>query len=319
MITYNHEKFIAQAIESVLMQEVNFDYELIIGEDCSTDSTREIIIAYQKKHPDKIRLLLHEKNLGGPIPGKRNFMQTLGAAQGQYITLLEGDDFWTSSHKLQKQSDFLDVHSDFAMCFHNATTVFDGEPEKSQLFYEGEQKAVFTIEDLIPRNIMVAASVMFRRGLFGEFPEWFHQVWTGDWALHILNAQYGKIGYLNEVMAAYRVHNNGVWSGRDMIPVTHDAITLFRHVDKHLGYKYHHAIMERIAYNYYELAYLYEQRGSIKRARRAAIKSFWLLPSRETAMRRHRLKLIVRLYNSNLYHSLDRLIRPHIKSFRTGK
>ena len=118
-ITYNHEKYIAQAIESVLIQEVNFDYELVIGEDCSTDKTREIVIDYQRKYPHKIRLLLNEKNLGM----HRNFAQTYHACRGQYIAVLEGDDFWTSPHKLQKQVDFLDNNPDFAICFHNMQVI----------------------------------------------------------------------------------------------------------------------------------------------------------------------------------------------------
>lgn len=111
MITYNHEKFIAQAIDSILMQQVNFDYEIVIGEDCSTDGTRAIVIQYQKEYPDKIRLLLPEENLGM----HKNFVQTFRACQGEYIALLEGDDYWTSPRKLQKQVDFFRLSS--GMCY----------------------------------------------------------------------------------------------------------------------------------------------------------------------------------------------------------
>ena len=99
MLTYNHEKYIAQAIESVLMQETDFHYEIVIGEDCSTDRTREIVIEYQKKYPDKIRTLLHAKNIGG----NANYRQTYSECNGDYIAFLEGDDFWIDRKKLQKQ------------------------------------------------------------------------------------------------------------------------------------------------------------------------------------------------------------------------
>ncbi|MDQ3815609.1 MAG: glycosyltransferase family 2 protein, partial [Armatimonadota bacterium] len=123
MVTYNHEKYIAQAVESVLMQETNFDYELIIGEDCSQDKTRAIVMDFQRRFPERIRLLLPEKNLGGS--GKTNFLQTLAAAQGQYVALLEGDDYWTSPHKLQKQVDFLDSHPECAICFHKSNMLYE--------------------------------------------------------------------------------------------------------------------------------------------------------------------------------------------------
>src|SRR5687768_16687744 len=106
MITYNHEAFVAQAIESVLMQKTDFDFELVIGEDCSTDKTREIVNGYKSKYGERIRVLLPAKNLGI----NRNLKQTLLACQGRYIALLEGDDYWTSSLKLQKQVNFLDTH-----------------------------------------------------------------------------------------------------------------------------------------------------------------------------------------------------------------
>lgn len=106
MITYNHEKFIAQAIDSVIMQKTNFDYEIVIGEDCSTDRTREIVLEYKAKHPDKFKLLLQEKNVGM----MQNFIVTLKTCNGKYIALLEGDDYWTDPLKLQKQVDFLQAN-----------------------------------------------------------------------------------------------------------------------------------------------------------------------------------------------------------------
>ena len=99
MITYNHEPFIAEAIESVLMQQTAFDFELVIGEDCSTDNTRDVVNAYATKLPETIKPLLHARNLGM----LRNFATVYHACQGQYIAILEGDDYWTDSCKLQKQ------------------------------------------------------------------------------------------------------------------------------------------------------------------------------------------------------------------------
>src|SRR4051794_11773039 len=116
MITYNHEPFIAQALDSILMQQVSFDHEILIGEDCSTDRTREIVRAYRQRYPDKIRLQLPETNRGM----MQNFVAVLAAARGDYVALLEGDDYWTAPDKLARQVAYLDAHPECAICFHDA-------------------------------------------------------------------------------------------------------------------------------------------------------------------------------------------------------
>ncbi|MEH2045642.1 glycosyltransferase [Nostoc sp.] len=209
MITYNHEIYIAQAIESILMQQTNFEYEVVIGEDCSTDNTRQIIIDYQKNYPEKIRLLLPDKNIGM----HKNFINTLQACQGQYIALLEGDDYWTSSEKLQKQVDFLDKNLDFSICFHNVLVFWQDNSYSPAIFLHNQPKTS-TIENLLINNFISTPSVMYRAGLVQKFPDWFYEQSMGDWTFHILNAQHGKIGYIDEVMSAYRVHAKGVWSGK---------------------------------------------------------------------------------------------------------
>src|SRR5688572_23850951 len=116
VMTYNHARFIRQALDSVLMQRTGFDFEVLISEDCSTDGTREIVVEYARRHPHTITLLLSEANL------RSNAVVTRGidAARGEYIALLDGDDYWTSPDKLRKQAAFLDSHSECALCFHNA-------------------------------------------------------------------------------------------------------------------------------------------------------------------------------------------------------
>ena len=115
IITYNHERYIAQAIDSVLMQKTNFEFEIVIGEDSSTDNTRDIIQSYISRYPDKIRLITSNKNVGAG----RNAVRTLKACKGKYIASLEGDDYWITKDKLQKQVDILEQHSNYSMCFSN--------------------------------------------------------------------------------------------------------------------------------------------------------------------------------------------------------
>ncbi len=123
MVTYNHAPYIAQAIEGVLQQEVDFSYELVIGEDCSTDGTREIVCEYQKKYPDIIRVITSEQNVGA----RKNSCRIEKACRGKYIAYCEGDDYWHNPYKLQRQTDFLENNPDFGLvhgdwdCFNVST------------------------------------------------------------------------------------------------------------------------------------------------------------------------------------------------------
>jgi len=255
MITYNHEHFIAQALDSVLMQEVEFPYEIVVGEDCSTDATRSILLEYQKLYPDIIRLLLPEKNIG-MIP---NFINTFKACNGEYIALLEGDDYWISDQKLQKQIDFLESHPSCTICF-NPTLVFYDDESASQHVFPAQAEGFYTIVDLLQDNFMHTCSVMCRN-IIKEFPPWFYDSVVGDYPLHLLNAGCGDIGCINEVMSAYRIHSSGVWSmqfeknfKRNIIA----RIDLYRNVDEFYGKKFRKVIrrrlfmMEFILYKYHQ-------------------------------------------------------------------
>ena len=163
VMTYNHEKFIRQTLDSVAMQETNFEYEILISEDCSTDCTREIVVEFQKAHPKQVRLLLSEKN----IHSNEIVVRGIRAARGQYIALLDGDDYWTSPHKLQKQADFLDRHPECSLCFHNARILHEAEGREGRQWTPLNQKEISTLEDIWMGNFIATCSTMFRRGLSG--------------------------------------------------------------------------------------------------------------------------------------------------------
>ena len=267
VITHNQAAFITQAIDSVLTQEVNFEYEAVVGEDASTDRTREILIALQKAHPNKIRLLLHEEKLEG-IPSKLNLVKTLAACKGEYVAWLDGDDYWTDPHKLQKQVDFLESHPECAICFHNVVALGDDGSTEPGTVCPPDQKEISTLEDLLSGNPMPSCSVLFRRGLFDQFPDWYFTLAMSDWPLHILNAQHGKIGYINEVMATYRVHTGGIWSSKRPSRQLLNMIELLDRVDEHLNFSYKDTIRATKARYYYQLAVIYRDRGHLPQARR---------------------------------------------------
>ena len=261
LVTFNHEKFIAQAIESILLQEVDFSYEIIIGEDFSSDKTREIVIEYQKQYPDKIRLILPEENLG--CYGQKIFVQTLQACRGEYIAILDGDDYWTSPYKLQQQVDFLDNHPECAICFHDVTTIFEDKSRTSRRYNDFEPPAFSSIENILKSNFIPTCSTLYRRGLFDEFPEWYCDTVCGDWVLHVLNARHGKIGYINQSLAVYRVHSNGLFSSMKKIQQLKEAIKCYKLLNEYLDFEYNYIIKSEEIYRYLTCLSIYREEGNL--------------------------------------------------------
>jgi glycosyltransferase involved in cell wall biosynthesis len=234
MVTYNHERFIRQAIESVLAQRVKFALEVVVGEDCSTDNTRAILQEFADKHPEKFVLRLAKRNQGP----KANFLNTITACRGQYVALLEGDDYWTCPDKLQMQVDVLEARPEWAMCFHPTACVYEAGMAGQSIYPLDWQRPEATVDDLFVANFIPTNSVVFRNRLFGPFPPWFRHSNLGDWPLHILNATHGKIGFLPAVMSAYRIHRNGVWIGATPVERETAIFQMFTAIDHHFGGKY---------------------------------------------------------------------------------
>ena len=234
LITYNHEKFINQAIEGVLMQNVNFLYEIVLGEDCSVDKTRQIIKEYAENNPRRFKLILHEKNVGAMANQKLVFESCIG----KYIALLEGDDYWTDPLKLQKQVDFLEQHKEYTMCFHeadvtNATNVF------LRKYNNIEEDKDFDLTDLIKSNNISTASVVFRGKIIEMIPKLFYQLQIGDWGLYMINARNGKIRYLKDCMSVYRQHKGGMWASLNHNDMVLKGVELMEQLDKLFNYEYH--------------------------------------------------------------------------------
>ncbi|MCK8141690.1 glycosyltransferase [Flavobacterium sp. I-SCBP12n] len=209
MIVYNHSKYIEEAIQGVLKQETDFDFEFIISNDCSTDNSDSLIRSIKNQNTRcKITYYDQKVNLG-MMP---NFMFALNAANGKYIALCEGDDYWTDASKLQKQVDFLEQNNDFSICFHNVNLEINNTLKEDNL--KKRIPSVFGIEELALKNVIHTPSVVYRNRLFPEFPDYFKNAPIGDYFLHLLNAQYGKIKYIDEVMAVYRIHGTSYWSSK---------------------------------------------------------------------------------------------------------
>lgn len=206
-ITYNHARFVEQAIKSVLAQECTFDIEYVIGDDCSTDGTRAIIEKYHQLYPQIIKPLYTDKNMGA----KANAQRSLLSCKGKYIASMEGDDYWIDNRKLQKQFDFMEAHPDFAMCFTMAN-VEEWDGVKYDVSFEPPEKDVLNMADIIKseKNLMPTATIFFKNILPNPLPDFFKNAMSGDIAIHLIMAANGKIKYLPYTTAVYRNHAGGI-------------------------------------------------------------------------------------------------------------
>ena len=202
-ITYNHERYIKDALDGFIMQKTNFPFEIVISDDCSKDSTRAIIKEYKIKYPHLLKDISPKKNMGA-IP---NFLYVQQSVLGKYIALCEGDDYWTDPYKLQKQVDFLETHPEYVACFHNAR-VYNGH--RFGLFNSLNESHYPTTEVLITRKWFIPTASLMYRNFEGEYPEWSLQVASGDYMLELLLAKKGKFYYMDDIMSVYRVQGQGI-------------------------------------------------------------------------------------------------------------
>ncbi len=218
--TYQHAAFIAQCIDSAVKQQTPFTFEIIIGEDDSTDGTREICKVYAAKHPELIRLFLRDEKdklvINGEKTGRHNFIENIRAARGKYIALLDGDDYWCDPRKLAKQVAFMEEHKECSLSFHNGfRCIENGKPFIKPDDIRASIDTVFDPEFLIhsEHNPFLTSSSLFYRKNVQSVPAMFYEVPFLDLTLHIHNALAGKIGFLADKMVVYRLHTGGMWSG----------------------------------------------------------------------------------------------------------
>jgi glycosyltransferase involved in cell wall biosynthesis len=244
MVTYNHEKFIKEAIDGILSQKAgNFTIELVIGEDISKDSTRKICIEYSQKYPEKIRLLLNKQNLGA-VP---NFISTLNQCDGDYIALCEGDDTWTDPDKLIKQIGFLEQNPEYVMCCHNAMVIYEKDFNPSHSFNDQNIKEDLTIADIAENWFIPTASIVYRRSALNRLPDWVASVFCEDYVLQLLLADKGKIKYFNQILSVYRKNFNSVSFLASQNFLYEKIIEAFVKLNEHYNFKYDNLFKTRIA------------------------------------------------------------------------
>jgi glycosyltransferase involved in cell wall biosynthesis len=263
LITYNQEPFIGQSIESILKQETNFIWNLIIADDFSQDRTCEILIDYQTRFPERIKLIMQPQNKGPAL----NWIDLMQAPQSKYIAYIEGDDYWTDSRKLQKQIDFLEGNPDCSLCYTNALMVWEGQqvPPENMIRRAIPEKHPF--KWLLEKGVFVpTCTFVFRSdALQRPIPDWMKSIYNGDIAIMGFLAMHGKFGYLDQVTAVYRRHSGGVINSEtNNLYKSQNVLILYNHLLAMLGREYKKILAIHCAGHLEYLAFESLKMGSIR-------------------------------------------------------
>lgn len=245
-ITYNHEDFIADAIESFLAQKTTFRYEILIHDDASTDRTSEIIREYQQKYPEIIKPIIQEKNQYSTGNIKISYEYNHKRAKGKYIAFCEGDDYWTDPLKLQKQVNFMEKNPQYTLCAH-ATKMMQGASDVvMRLIRPFPEDREVAFEDVLlgGGGFFATSSLLYVKSALDNPPRFFFDSPVGDYPTQILLALHGKVFYMDETMSAYRYEIKGSWSQKTnssdekRIRVIKQFLRLLDEVDAYTGKRY---------------------------------------------------------------------------------
>ena len=246
--TYCHGPYIADCLDGILAQKTDFQIEVIVGEDDSTDDTRQICQDYAARNPE-IRLFLRDRkdviHINGSPTGRYNYVENLKAARGKYVAFCEGDDYWTDPLKLQKQVDFLEENKEYVISCHDVNEV-DESGDFVSYQRKPFRKATGDFVDLLNHHFIPTASMVFRNHLV-SLPGWFKQAISADVPFCLLLASKGDIAYGTEKMATYRHHGGG--ASKNLTRKQHwlrHRIFIYESVNQELSFKYNKQIRSRI-------------------------------------------------------------------------
>ena len=249
-ITFNHEEYLRECLDGILMQDVNFQYEIVVHDDASTDRTRDILMEYREKYADKFKFIFQQENQYSK--GKHILIDCiLPQLEGKYVAICEGDDFWTDNKKLQRQVDFLETHADYSACVHNSIkwNLLDG---KKEIMYSCEKDYDIPFEAIAQAGgaCYQTASLICRNKCFEHLPKFFSMVTTYfDYTLAMHLALEGKVRFLNDVMSTYRFFSNGSLAEKSIYELKgvrakkyQATLDMLKEVDHYSKYAYHTAL-----------------------------------------------------------------------------
>ena len=237
LISYNQQQYIRQAIESILMQKFDGEVEIIVADDSSKDSTFDIIKEYESKSPFRFVYMPRETNVGM----RMNYKRAFAACDGDYIAILEGDDWWSSEHHLQQHVDMLEKKRKYSMSF-NRIEIYNEDTSEYGLmhYYYPKDYIVYSLKDLIVRGDMIVnfSCCVFRAAPIKELPEKFFELNFADWDLGMWMARYGRVVYHKLSTSVYRVNNKGQWTSMDKESKIQAMLKTLDDMDAFFDFKY---------------------------------------------------------------------------------
>ncbi len=259
-ITYNHENYVAEALDGILMQETDFPFEIIIHDDCSTDMTVDIVVKYAEKYPTIIKLILQEENQYSQ--GIKPDVATFKKAIGKYIAMCEGDDYWIDSKKLQIQLDEMRKIENCQMSFHPAIDIWEDSSRKDGITTkQADGNKLFSTNEIIlgGGGFCPTASLIFRKEAITNLPEWFNKAPFGDYFLQIFGSLKGGALYIDRPMSVYRRNTTGSWSST-MLDIKkkekefQKMLEIYNEMDRYFDQRFHSEIIKIESDLYLELA-----------------------------------------------------------------
>ena len=270
--TFNQEKYIAQALDSFLMQKVSVPFEILVHDDASTDSTADIIREYEKKYPDIIKPIYQTENQYSQNVSITATIQ-IPRAEGKYIAFCEGDDYWTDPKKLQLQYDFMEAHKDYSACCH-AYSMVDKDRNLIEERFDFSEDCDVPFKNLLGNQLKLPhyATLFIRKTDIKDFSDPFLGKRCNDMVLRIYVAIKGKMYYSNKIMSAYRRFTEGSWtvrvgSNKAMLKNNmKDTIAFFKRLNEYTDFKYNDVISDGIDEYNFKIAML---ENNFKEARKA--------------------------------------------------
>lgn len=267
VVTFNHAPFIAETLDAILGQQTRYTMMIHVGDDGSTDGTREILTSYAKRCPDRLQVHLHERKLGI----RANFMSTIERCNSSYIAICDGDDLWTDAEKLEKQVSALEARPEYSTCFHSAQVVDRlGTPKVIVPQAHQIHGSTYGVPDLITNESFFAtSSIVFRRPPNGPvFPDWFGSLQNiVDLPMNIVHAARGPMHFIDEVMCIYRSNSSShAFSARDPIQIWTEAISMFDLVERNTEPTHRGQLVAMQSRNWRRIVFEQQMRGEFDAA-----------------------------------------------------
>lgn len=308
-ITYNHEKYIKDALDSFLMQKTNFNFEILIHDDASTDDTAVIIKEYEKKYPEIIKPIYQKENQYSQ--GKNVLTIIFKEAKGKYIAICEGDDYWIDPYKLQKQFDYMKKNEECGLCFHGVKVINAKSGKKlGEIKAASESRIISTSEIILGGGGFIGTNSIFsKREILQNLPEFFKKSPVGDYPIQIITSSKNYAYFINEVMSVYRTNVNNSWTSQEFklekeIEIKQGLITMLKMFDEYSFYKYTESIKRKIKEYQVEILIYKNDVKKLKKDHKEIYDLF---------SRKRKIRLYIQYYVPSLQNRILKIIRIYRK------